>query len=271
MILIFHSLRLLALLLLLLSRLEERSALRKQFVRFNSRHPTHIYQVCAIDSKIDSLKALSKRAKYESTDSISSELNKLTYGPGEILTLKHAMVIINIYKHLGQLDKACDVIEKLIEHGVTPDAGIYNNILDGCAQQLNVTLTEGILDLMSARGVSRDSRSYTAVISVFSRTGHWEKAVEMLHIMIDNGVIPDTICYSAVITACAKRGRIKEALELLLQMKENAVPIDGIIYNSVISACSKTGSVEIALQLLQHMHRYNIERDTYVSENFCFH
>lgn len=236
-------------------------ALRNRFTSRPARR-TRLYQN-VVNRKVDDLKALSKRIKFDRPDNIAAQLSNI-FDRSE-LTLKSGMLIINIYKELGQLDKACDVIEELIQQRVIPDTGIYNNILDGCAQQSNYTLAEGLLQLMIDRGVRRDIRSYTSIISAFSKAGHWEKAFELLDVMMhQDNVVPDTICYSALITSCANKGRITDALRLLLQMKERDVPIDLIIYNSVISACSKAGNVKAALQLLYHMYRVNIPRDIYV-------
>ena len=249
-------------LLIICSLLQRRMVALRSRLTWRPIGRTSLYQD-VVDSKVDDLKALRKRAKFEHRDNIAAQLNNI-FDRSE-LTLKTGMLIINVYKELGQLEEACDVIEKLIQQGIMPDVGIYNNILDGCAQQSNYTLAEGLLQLMIDRGVRRDTRSYTSAISAFSKAGHWEKAFELLEIVMhQDNVVPDTICYSAVITACANEGRITDALRLLLQMKERDVPIDLIIYNSVISACSKAGNIKVALQLLYHMYRMNIPRDIYV-------
>ena len=211
------------------------------------------------------LKNLNERVKQmgytgDPSNEIESILSSCEEDP---LSLKHGMIMINIYKSCGQLKEGFKVIDILIRSGIIPDTYIYNNLINGCAKNSDHLLAERVLQYMTLQGVPKDHWTYTAAIKSFAKAGFWDRAVQFLNDMENEGIPPDTVTYSAAISACASKGRVKEAVELLGEMIKKDVPTDTIIYNSVIDAAAQAGKADIALSIFNHMYKVSISRDIY--------
>jgi pentatricopeptide repeat protein len=67
---------------------------------------------------------------------------------------------------------------------------------------------------MEARGVERDTITYSAAISACEKGGQWEHALRLHEEMEARGVKRNTITYSAAISACEQVRHFTQALRL---------------------------------------------------------
>eukprot|EP00913_Durusdinium_trenchii_P001480 g1371.t1 len=114
---------------------------------------------------------------------------------------------------------------------------------------------EGIsfLDNMPSQKVAPDVFSFSTLMSVCEKTGHWELALSLLFAMPTKQVKPNNVSYNAAISACSKGTQWHRALHLLDAMMVSQLVPDTISANAAISACEE-GTV------------FNIQR---VSQRMC--
>ena len=178
---------------------------------------------------LDKLKSLHNKVKTGvPVHSALDEMELILSSSDEKMSLKHGMLMINIYKSFGKVSEAFKIVDRLLSEGIVADTFIYNNLIDGCARTGDCALVEHILEHMTTRGVLKDHKSYSSAMSAYSKAGNWERVMELWGLMKNSGLEPDTICYSTALSACASSGRLREAIVLFLEMKKNKVEVNKI-------------------------------------------
>ncbi|KAK7327300.1 hypothetical protein VNO80_31541 [Phaseolus coccineus] len=189
--------------------------------------------------------------------------------------------LINMYARSGRTDcarKAFDILfeKNLISYSTAIDAnakeldseesfnhdtdhtGIgassftYACLLSGAACLGTIGKGEQIHALIVKSGYGTDLCINNALISMYSKCGNKEAALQVFHDMGHRNVIT----WTSIISALAKHGFATEALELFYEMLEVGAKPNEVTYIAVLSACSHVGLIDEAWKHFNSM-RYN--------------
>ncbi|XP_020206322.1 pentatricopeptide repeat-containing protein At3g49170, chloroplastic [Cajanus cajan] len=156
-------------------------------------------------------------------------------------------------KNLISYSTAVDANAKEIEHtGIGASSFTYACLLSGAACIGTIGKGEQIHALVVKSGFGTNLCINNALISMYSRCGNKEAALEVFNDMGDRNVIT----WTSVISGFAKHGFATKALELFYEMLEIGVKPNDVTYIAVLSACSHVGLIDEAWKHFNSMH-YN--------------
>ncbi|KAL9298443.1 hypothetical protein ACSQ67_024339 [Phaseolus vulgaris] len=187
--------------------------------------------------------------------------------------------LINMYARSGRTDcarKAFDILfeKNLISHSTDIDANAkeldseesfnhdtehtaigassftYACLLSGAACLGTIGKGEQIHALVVKSGFGTDLCINNALISMYSKCGNKEAALQVFNDMGHRNVIT----WTSIISALAKHGFATEALELFHEMLEIGAKPNEVTYIAVLSACSHVGLIDEAWKHFNSMH-----------------
>ncbi|TKY68238.1 Pentatricopeptide repeat-containing protein [Spatholobus suberectus] len=140
-----------------------------------------------------------------------------------------------------------------IEHtGIGATSFTYACLLSGAACIGTIGKGEQIHALIVKSGFGTNLCINNALISMYSKCGNKEAALQVFNDMGDRNVIT----WTSIISGFAKHGFATKALELFNEMLEIGVKPNGVTYIAVLSACSHVGLIDEAWKHFNSMH-YN--------------
>ncbi|KAK7313966.1 hypothetical protein VNO77_39173 [Canavalia gladiata] len=148
--------------------------------------------------------------------------------------------------------------EESFDHVIDEQTGIgassftYACLLSGAACIGTIGKGEQIHALVLKSGFGTDVCVNNALISMYSKCGDKEAALQVFNDMRDRNVIT----WTSIINGFAKHGFATKALELFNEMLEIGVKPNEVTYIAVLSACSHVGLIDEAWKHFNSM-RYN--------------
>ena len=99
---------------------------------------------------------------------------------------------------------------------------------------------------MCEDGVQPTTKTFTTLISTFSKMGSLESALNVFSgLVMREAEKPDSphtgAVYSALMAACEKAGQWQQALRLFAEMRAKGVVQNAVAYCATISACGRAG------------------------------
>ncbi|KAK7317268.1 hypothetical protein RJT34_01345 [Clitoria ternatea] len=128
----------------------------------------------------------------------------------------------------------------------------YACLLSGAACIGSIGKGEQIHSLVIKSGFGTDLCINNALISMYSKCGNKEAALQVFNYMRDHNVVT----WTSIINGFAKHGFAAKALELFYKMLEVGVKPNEVTYIAVLSACSHVGLINEAWKHFNSM-RYN--------------
>lgn len=160
--------------------------------------------------------------------------------------------IVDGYARSGELEQSLNLLQQMeSEAGLTPNAATLVGLLVACASSGNLTLGRHIHSRITAEMETNDTILGTALIDMYSKCGHIDKATEIF----DKMCTRDVKSWTAMIAGFGTNGRPKAALELFHQMEEeeqNTKP-NAVTFLAALNACSHGGLVAAARECLRRM------------------
>ncbi|CAJ1978209.1 unnamed protein product [Sphenostylis stenocarpa] len=139
--------------------------------------------------------------------------------------------------------------------GIGPSSFTYACLLSGAACIGTIAKGEQIHALVVKSGFGTDLCINNALISMYSKCGNKEAALQVFNDMAYRNVIT----WTSIISALAKHGFATKALELFYEMLEIGVKPNDVTYIAVLSACSHVGLIDEAWKHFNSMHyKYGI-------------
>ncbi|CAH8359003.1 unnamed protein product [Eruca vesicaria subsp. sativa] len=132
--------------------------------------------------------------------------------------------------------------------------------------ELNIAVQTSLVDMYSKCGCldkalhifrkmeSRNSLTYSAMISGLALHGEGEAALRMFSEMIKEGIESDHVVYVSVLNACSHSGLVKEGRRVFEEMlREGKVEPTVEHYGCLVDLLGRAGLVEEALETIQNM------------------
>ncbi|RDY04055.1 Pentatricopeptide repeat-containing protein, chloroplastic, partial [Mucuna pruriens] len=140
-----------------------------------------------------------------------------------------------------------------IEHsGIGASSFTYACLLSAAACIGTIGKGEQVHALVVKSGFGNNQCINNALISMYSKCGHKEAALQVFNDAGDRNVIT----WTSIISGFAKHGFATKALELFYKMLEIGVKPNEVTYIAVLSACSHVGLIDEAWKHFNSMH-YN--------------
>uniref|UniRef100_A0A7S1IQ40 Pentatricopeptide repeat-containing protein-mitochondrial domain-containing protein n=1 Tax=Eutreptiella gymnastica TaxID=73025 RepID=A0A7S1IQ40_9EUGL len=106
---------------------------------------------------------------------------------------------------------------------------------------------------MRAAGVQPSVVTYNTMISVYHRTGEWQKARAMYKHMVQKGLEPDQTTFNSLICAFGRGGQFSHAIHTFHEMQQAGFTPNVVTFSALINVCDKTENWEAALKVLERM------------------
>lgn len=113
-------------------------------------------------------------------------------------------------------------------------------VLTACGRLADIELGQWISEYIEANGLNRSVKLMTAVIDMYAKCGHVDKARRLFEQMDKK----DVVAWSAMISGYSQARRCKEALDVFHDMQMANVEPNEVTMVSVLSCCAVLGALE---------------------------
>jgi len=187
--------------------------------------------------------------------------------------------LITALGHVGELDRAHVVLERMVESGPAPTIRVINALLGACVRTGNLTAAQKLFfSLKGERGagfasfvtpatdagvcvsLQPDEYSFNIMVNAYARAKLVEPAFKILLEMRRANCTPDRITYTTLIKACVNAGQMDRARGLLDEMAE-AGQLDVFPFNAIMAGLAKKKQWREVNETLQRMESEHVEPD----------
>ncbi|XXG78777.1 hypothetical protein AAC387_Pa08g2647 [Persea americana] len=194
-----------------------------------------------VNRKIASQKAISIILRREATKAViekkQGKTNSKKLLPRTVLEALHERITALRW------ESALKVFELLHEQlWYKPNSGIYIKLIVMLGKCKQPEKAHMLFQAMADEGCIINHESYTALLSAYSRSGHFDKAFSLLEKMKNTyGCQPDVFTYSILIKSCLQVFAFDKVHTLLSDMEKQGIKPNTITYNTLIDAYGRTG------------------------------
>ncbi|XP_038892450.1 pentatricopeptide repeat-containing protein At3g49170, chloroplastic [Benincasa hispida] len=135
----------------------------------------------------------------------------------------------------GRLRKAISTLEHMVHQGSHPDLQTYSLFLKRCIRTRSFDLGRLVHEKLTQSNLHLDSVTLNSLISLYSKSGQWEKATSIFRHM---GSSRDLISWSAMVSCFANNNMGFHALLTFLDIIENGYYPNEYCFAAAIRACS---------------------------------
>ncbi|KAK2444352.1 pentatricopeptide repeat-containing protein, mitochondrial [Trifolium repens] len=168
--------------------------------------------------------------------------------------IKPFSAVVRALCRIKDVDSAKDLVLKMIADGPLPGNAVFNFVITGYSQVVEMGKAVEMLRLLESRGLKPDVYTYSVIASAYSNGGEMEEARKILEEAKKNHLKLSPVMYHTIIRGYCKLERFDEALELLTEMKDFGVRASADEYEKLIqSLCLKALDWERAEKLQEEM------------------
>ncbi|KAJ0095202.1 hypothetical protein Patl1_16109 [Pistacia atlantica] len=154
--------------------------------------------------------------------------------------------IINGYARNGMGRECLDMLEAMIQKGVTPDEVTFLCVLSGCNHSGMVKEGRMVFNSMrSIYGIEPEQRHYSCMIDLLGRAGLLNEAEELLLQTPGKG---DCVIWSSLLRSCRVHGNEIVGRRIAKNLME-LEPKDFAVYLQVSNFYSEIGEFELSMQI----------------------
>ncbi|KAK3204973.1 hypothetical protein Dsin_019019 [Dipteronia sinensis] len=137
-----------------------------------------------------------------------------------------------------------------------PNSVTLVSLLSACTSLIDVSAGESIHSHIIVNGMGLDVALGTALVEMYSKCGHVEKALVVFNSMPEKNLQSWTI----MISGLADNRQGKDAISLFMNMIQTGIKPDSMSFSTILSACSHLGLVEEGKHYFDEMvSKYNIK------------
>lgn len=127
--------------------------------------------------------------------------------------------ILKLYSRKGRFNRALAVYEEM-QTIVEPSIVTYNTLIDGCAHRGDMQRASDFFERMIEKGFSPDICTLTSLLKGFGRSNDPERAVMLFDAMKQGGYKIEERTYYAVVNACLRGNDYETGRKYLREMKD---------------------------------------------------
>ncbi|KAK1261708.1 Pentatricopeptide repeat-containing protein [Acorus gramineus] len=174
----------------------------------------------------------------------------------DLLDIKNEVTwsaMIGAFVFCNRMEEAIEMFDRMaFVENLNPTPTILGSVLRACSSLSNICRGKRIHGFSIKFGFDFNMVVGNSLISLYSKGGHIDEAIKFF----DGMASRDTISYSAIISGCVQNGDAEEALSLFRKMQSYDIEPDIATMVNIIPACSQLA----ALQLGRSSHCYVIIR-----------
>ncbi|KAF7836475.1 pentatricopeptide repeat-containing protein [Senna tora] len=148
--------------------------------------------------------------------------------------------IVDAYAKTSDSEEAFEFFHEIEHTGIGANSFTFASLLSGAASIGAIGKGEQIHARVLKSGFGSDQCINNALVSMYSRCGNIEAALQVFSDMGDRNVIS----WTSIITGFAKHGFVTKALKMFYEMLETGVKPNEVTYIAVLSACSHAGLID---------------------------
>ncbi|RZB99386.1 Pentatricopeptide repeat-containing protein isoform B [Glycine soja] len=146
-------------------------------------------------------------------------------------------------------------------HGLSPMPATLASILRACAKLTDLNKGKNLHCYMIKSGISSDTTVGNSLISMYAKCGIIDDSLGFL----DEMITKDTVSYSAIISGCVQNGYAEKAILIFRQMQLSGTDPDSATMIGLLPACSHLA----ALQHGACCHGYSVIRGFTENTSIC--
>ncbi|KAL2553850.1 Tetratricopeptide repeat (TPR)-like superfamily protein [Forsythia ovata] len=143
--------------------------------------------------------------------------------------------------------EAIRLFSEMQMEGILPNSVTLLAMISACTNLLSLSNSCGIHGYTLKCGLNSNLFIQNALINMYSKCGSLEDSVQVFKEMRTR----DSVSWSAIISAYGLYGYPEEALRLFYEMQGSSIKADAITYLAILSACNHAGFVEEGLMLFE--------------------
>ncbi|KAH7314598.1 hypothetical protein KP509_21G010300 [Ceratopteris richardii] len=145
------------------------------------------------------------------------------------------------YVTLGQGDEALQILDKMLDQGVVPDAVTYACSLKACAILKALDRGQCIYAEIERKGLIQNDRVLgNCVVNMYVKCGFLSRA----HAVLDKLPFWNIVSWTAIIDGYGEHGYFKEALECFQQMQSEGIHPNIVTFICILKICSSVREVD---------------------------
>nr|VDD22364.1 unnamed protein product [Brassica oleracea] len=168
--------------------------------------------------------------------------------------------MVSAYAQFRRASEAIDLFDRMVEHGLKPDAVTLTGVISACSRAGLVEKGQRYFELMTDEyGIEPSNGHYSCMIDLFSRSGRLEEAMSFI-----NGMPfpPDAIGWTTLLSACRNKGNLeigKQAAESLIELDPHH-PAGYTLLSSIYAYASKE-RWDCVAQLRREMREKKVRKE----------
>ncbi|THU73290.1 hypothetical protein C4D60_Mb04t21250 [Musa balbisiana] len=155
------------------------------------------------------------------------------------------------YEQNGLAEEAVAIFQLMQVAGKEPDSATLVSLLSACSQLGALSLGQWVNDYVVNKGLELNVVLGTALINMYARCGHLEKALKIFNGLQERNVV----AWTAMISGYGMHGHGHQAIKLFQQMKSIGLSPNDVTFVAVLSACAHAGLVSEGQETFASMRR----------------
>ncbi|KAF6144773.1 hypothetical protein GIB67_016847 [Kingdonia uniflora] len=204
------------------------------------------------------LRALARKGNWEVAETLLQELTATSSG-FDINFQVFNTLIYACYKQ-GLAELGTKWFQLMLEKGVQPNIATYGMIMSLYQKGSNVTEAEFAFHQMRSSKLQCTS-AYSAMITIYTRLGLYEKSVETITLMEEDKVLPNLENWLVRLNVYSQQGKLDEAERVVLLMQEAGISPNIVTYNTLITGYGKVSNMDAAESILKNLKTVGLEPD----------
>lgn len=150
-------------------------------------------------------------------------------------------ILMNAAIAENDIDKAFETFHLMRSHIAEPDVVAFSCLIHGFAKVGRVERALNLLEDLLECGLTPTHVTFNSLMNACAKSHYYaHKAIEFYHEMQElYDYIPDLYTYNTVLHACAKQGDFLQAEQIMRHMQKHHVPMDEVTYNTLLNVYAR--------------------------------
>lgn len=160
----------------------------------------------------------------------------------------------------GIVDVGAKLSQLMLDKGIRPDRATFTMLMT--LYQKGGNLSEAELTFNQMRSCKiKCVIGYSAMITMYTRTGQYDKSEGIISLMEEDGVPPNLENWLVRINAYSQQGKLEEAESALKSMRDAGFSPNIVAYNTLITGYGKVSDSDAARRLFQGLQSLGLRPD----------
>lgn len=203
------------------------------------------------------IRVLSRRKEWDTAEKVIQEM-RVKFGTELNYQVFNTLIYACFKQRIVHLGTKW--FQMMLDCGVRPNVATFGMLMGLYQKGWNVEEAEFTFSKMRSFGISCHS-AYSAMITIYTRFGLYEKAEGIIGLMREDEVLPNLENWLAILNAYSQQGKMEDAEQTFMSMQEAGVSPNIIAYNTMITGYGKASNMHAAQKLFMNMQNVGMDPD----------